>query len=347
MPDANKKYRGGDAQSRSIRVAAALYPRALATSISLPMDVLLAAGHAAGAQARGHNPLQFELAAEHPGPVAVAGGLQILPDISFDDINPCDMLLLPGLWRNPRPAVSQAGALLRLLPELHAQGTVICSVGTGSCFLAEAGLLDNRAATTHWHYFEEFSQRYPAVQLKRRHLITQSGSIYCAGSVNSVADLMIHLVEDWFGQRIARQVESQFSPEIRRPFRAHAFQSQDDSAHHDELVLAAQERLQEQLHQPPSLAELAHDLRCSARTLTRRFNAAIGQTPSAYLRRQRLAEARELLRTTNLSVGEVAYRVGLHDVSYFTALFQKHEGMTPGRYRRSVRGKLFSPVHSA
>ncbi len=62
--------------------------------------------------------------------------------------------------------------------------------------------------------------------------------------------------------------------------------------------------------------------------------------------RQRLAAARELLRTTNLSVGEVAWQVGLHDVSYFTALFQKHEGLTPGRYRKSVRGKLFSPVRS-
>lgn len=270
----------------------------------------------------------------------------MLPDIHLDAIRHCDMLLLPGLWRNPRPVLKRAGTLLRLLPELHARGTVICSVGTGSCFLAEAGLLDNRAATTHWHYFDEFAQRYPAVQLKRRHLITQSESIYCAGSVNSVADLMIHLVEDWFGQRIARQIESQFSPEIRRPFRAHAFQSPDDSAHHDELVLAAQERLQEQLHQRLSLAQLADELRCSPRTLTRRFNTAIGQTPSAYLRSQRLAEARELLRTTNLSVGEVAYRVGLHDVSYFTTLFQKHEGMTPGRYRRSVRGKLFSPVRS-
>ncbi len=330
--------------ARPIRVVATLYPRALATSIALPMDVLQAAGHAAGANARGRNPVQFQLAAERPGPVTVAGGLQMLPDISFDEISPCDMLLLPGLWRNPRPVLRQATALLRLLPTLHAQGTVICTVGTASCLLAESGLLDNRAATTHWHYFDEFARRYPAVQLKRRHLITQSGSIYCAGSVNSVADLMIHLVEGWFGQRIARQIESQFSPEIRRPFRAHAFQSSDDSAHHDELVLAAQERLQEHLHQPMSLAALAGELRCSPRTLTRRFNAAIGQTPSAYLRQQRLAEARELLRTTNLSVGEVAYRVGLHDVSYFTTLFQKHAGMTPGRYRSSVRGKLFGPV---
>ncbi len=332
--------------SGSLRVVAALYPRALATSIALPLDVLQAAGNAASAGRRGHKPVSLQLASSQSEPVELTGGVRLAPAIGLDQVEPCDMLLLPGLWRNPQPVLRRESAWLPLLRRLQEAGTIICSVGTGSCFLAEAGLLDGRAATTHWHYFDAFADRYPQVQLKRRHLITQSDQIYCAGSVNSVADLMIHLVEGWFGQRIARQIESQFSPEIRRPFRAHAFQSVDDSAHHDELVLAAQERLQDQLHQPLSLAALAAELQCSPRTLTRRFNAATGQTPSAFLRNQRLVAARELLRTTNLSVGEIAWQVGLQDVSYFTALFQKHEGLTPGRYRKSVRGKLFSPVRS-
>lgn len=330
------------ATSRIIRVVAVVYPRALATSLALPMDVLQAAGQAAGASRRGRRQLEFQLAAVDRAPVELSGGMPLMPGITLDEILPCDMLLLPGLWRNPQPVVRQQQHLVELLPALYASGTVICSVGTASCFLAAAGLLDGRAATTHWNYFDEFAELYPGVQLKRRHLITQSDRIYCAGSVNSGADLMIHLVEDWFGQRIARLVESQFSPEIRRPFRAHAYQSIDESAHHDELVLTAQQSLQDRLDQAVSIEQLAGELRCSPRTLTRRFKAAVGTTPSAYLRDQRLSAARELLRTTNLSVGEVAFRVGLQDVSYFTSLFQKHAGLTPGRYRKSVRGKLFT-----
>lgn len=329
-------------ESRRIRVVAALYPRALATSLALPMDVLQAAGSAARAQDR-RSGLRFEFAAATPDPVEVAGGMTLTPALTFADIEACDLLLLPAMWRNPQPVVRREQALIAQLPALHAAGTAICAVGTGSCLLAASGLLDQRAATTHWHYFDEFERRYPLVQLKRRHLITEDGSLFCAGSVNSGADLMIHLVEGWFGQRIARQVENQFSPEIRRPFRAHAYQSVDDSAHHDELVLTAQQWLQDQLHETVSMEALAARLDCSSRTLTRRFKAAVGITPSRYLQNQRLAAARELLRTTNLSVGEVAFRVGLHDVSYFTNLFQKHNGLTPGRYRKSVRGKIFSP----
>ena len=324
-------------------VIAALYPRTLATSLALPMDILQAANQAASIRARGRPQLQFQLAGISRKPVAIVGGLRITPDICLAQLEHCDMLLLPGMWRNPQPVLQSQGAWLELLPVLAGRGTIICSVGTASCFLAESGLLDGIAATTHWNYFDEFTRRYPGVKLKKRHLITQSDNIYCAGSVNAGADLMIHLVEEWFGPRIARAIESQFSPEIRRPFRAHAYQSLQDSAHHDELVLAAQQLLQDQLHTGLSMSSLASHLRCSPRTLSRRFKAATGQTPSRYLRGQRIAAARELLRTTNLSVGEVAWQVGLHDVSYFTSLFQKHTGQTPACYRHSVRGKLFSP----
>ncbi|MEM0954317.1 MAG: helix-turn-helix domain-containing protein [Pseudomonadota bacterium] len=329
---------------RQIRVVIALYPRALPTSITLPMDILQAAANIASAASRSAPAVSVQLASADAKPVKLSSGLSLSRDIALSDAAPCDVLLLPALWRNPQPILKRQPAVTELLPALVDAGSVVCAVGTGSCFAAEAGLLDGQAATTHWHYFDEFRQRYPAVQLKRRHLITQAGSLYCAGSINSIADLMIHFLEDWFGPAVARQVESQFSPEIRRPFRAHAFQSQDVSVHHDELVVDAQQWLQDNLHRELSMRALADTLSCSTRTLNRRFRSAIGKTPTTYLREKRLAAAREMLRTTNLTVGEVAYQIGLQDVSYFTTLFQRYTGMTPGRYRKSVRGKLFGPI---
>lgn len=325
------------------RVIAALYPHTLATSLALPMDVLRAASQAASTQQRGQPQLQFQLAASSPETIETIGGLRVQPELSLDQIDRCDMLLLPAMWRNPQPVLRRQQAWLPVLRALSESGTIICSVGTASCFLAAAGLLDGQAATTHWNYFEEFKARYPRVKLKRQHLITQSDNLYCAGSVNSIADLMIHIVEGWFGSRIARGVESQFSPEIRRPFRAHAYQSSDDALHQDELVLTAQQWLQDRLHEKLSLSGLATRLDCSPRTLSRRFKAATGQPPSQYLQKQRLAAAAELLRATNLAVGEVAWQVGLQDVSYFTGLFRQQWGQTPAKYRISVRGKLFNP----
>ena len=216
-------------------------------------------------------------------------------------------------------------------------------MGTGSCLLAEAGLLSGKPATTHWNYFEQFSRRYPDVDLKTHHLITQSENIYCVGSVNSIADLMVHIVEEWFGSRIAKAVENQFSPEIRQSFGAAAYQNEADSSHHDEAVLEAQQWLQENLPSPVSMTALASHLKLGSRTLNRRFKKATGMSPQAYLQTLRIAAAKDLLKHSNLSVGDIAWQLGLQDVSYFSQLFRRHNGMSPLRYREAVRGKLFDP----
>jgi transcriptional regulator GlxA family with amidase domain len=322
--------------------AALLYPDALATSVTLPMEILQAASQLASVGRRGEPQMRFLLAGPNRRLMRLASGLQLKPDLPWDSLPTLDLLLLPAIWRNPLPTLRHSESLLELLRERHARGTKICSVGTGSYLLAEAGLLDGRPATTHWHYFERFQQRYPAVTLKSRHLITQSGSIYCVGSVNSIADLMVHLVEEWFGSRVARAVENQFSPEIRQPFREAAWQDEPRTAHHDELVLEAQQWLQDHFSEKVQIDALARRLGLSTRTLNRRFKLATGMTPLGYLRTLRMTEARELLRHSNLGIGEIGWQVGLPDGGYFARQFRAHSGMTPLQYREAVRGKLFA-----
>ena len=228
------------------------------------------------------------------------------------------------------------------LRRLATAGTRVCSVGTASCLLAEAGLIDGRPATTHWNYFERFARDYPSVELKTRHLITQSENIYCAGSVNSIADLMLHIVEQWYGSAIARAIENQFSPEIRQSFRAAAYQHEAQASHHDEVILEAQQWMRDHLSEPESIAVLASKLGLSNRTLGRRFKQATGVSPLAYLQNLRVAEARNLLRSSNLSIGEIAWQLGLQNASHFSRLFRSQVGMTPLQYRQAVRGKLFA-----
>ncbi len=323
--------------------AAILYPRALATSVTLPMEILQAASQMASVGKRGSPQVRFMLAGRDRRQVRLGSGIALQPDVEFAELPALDLLLLPAIWRNPLPAVRSEQGWLQLLREQAATGTRICSVGTGSFLLAEAGLLNGKSATTHWNYFDQFSMRYPDVDLKTRHLITQSDNIYCVGSVNSIADLMVHIVEEWFGSGVARSVESQFSPEIRTSFNAAAFQNEADSSHHDEVVAEVQQWLQSNLSAPLSVAEMAEAVQMSPRTLGRRFKRATGLTPLAYLQSLRIASAKDLLRHSNLSVGEIAWQLGVQDVSYFSQLFRRHCDMSPLKYREAVRGKLFTP----
>ena len=74
-----------------------------------------------------------------------------------------------------------------------------------------------------------------------------------------------------------------------------------------------------------------------------RFKRATGLTPQSYLQSLRIAGAKDLLRHSNLTVGEIAWQLGVQDVSYFSQLFRRHCGMSPLKYREAVRGKLFTP----
>ena len=60
-----------------------------------------------------------------------------------------------------------------------------------------------------------------------------------------------------------------------------------------------------------------------------------------YLQQVRIENAQELLKTSNLSIAEVAYSVGYPDNSYFSALFRKAISVSPKEYRNLVRKKLF------
>jgi transcriptional regulator GlxA family with amidase domain len=322
--------------------AAILYPSALASSITLPMEILHAASQMASTGTRAQPQVRFQTAAAERKQIKLASGITLKPDIALGDLPVLDLLILPAIWRNPLPTLRASAALLEALPKIAASGTRICSVGTASCLLAETGLLRGKPATTHWNYFDRFARRYPDVDLKTRHLITQSDKLYCVGSVNSIADLMVHIVEDWFGSRIARAIENQFSPEIRQAFGAASYQSEPEGSHHDEMVLEAQLWIQDHLGQALSVSGLASHLKLSVRTLNRRFKKATGFSPQAYVQSQRVANARDLLRNSNLGIGEIAWRVGLQDVSYFSQLFRRHSGMSPHSYRAAVRGKLFA-----
>ena len=323
--------------------ATLLYPHALATSVTLPMEILQAASQMASAKSRSGPQVNMLLASPIKEPITLSSGLTLLPDVSYAQLPELDLLLLPAIWRNPVPTIRAMEGWLDTLRAYAAAGTRICSVGTASCLLAEAGLLTGQPATTHWNYFDQFTRRYPEVELKTRHLITQSGNIYCVGSVNSIADVMVHISEEWFGSRIARAVENQFSPEIRRNFRAAAYQNEADSSHHDETVIEAQQWLQERLGRAVTMKDLARHLDLTSRTLNRRFRQATGMSPQAYLQSLRISHARELLKHSNLGVGEIAWQVGLQDASYFSQLFRRHSGMSPLQYREAVRGKLFNP----
>jgi YesN/AraC family two-component response regulator len=90
-----------------------------------------------------------------------------------------------------------------------------------------------------------------------------------------------------------------------------------------------------------TMAELCRQMAMSSSQLHRKITALTSEPASKLLRRMRLDHARELLRHTQMNIGEVAFESGFNDPSYFTRIFNKDTGMTPTEYREHFFKKEF------
>ena len=326
----------------TLRVAFVLCPHLLATSVTLPAEMLQAAAdHARSRQQK--LTLHVDFVGLENNVISRAGISLTATHVLGNGAAPCpDLVYLPALWRNPQATVQRMEHLLPWLQACYANGAWIGAAGTGVCLLASSGLLDGRPATTHWHYLDRFAAQYPAVDLKRQHFITRAGNLYCAASINALADLTVHFIRHFFGNAIASHVERHFSHEARKPFDDVTYREDDNDRHSDESIIQIQLWLHQHIAHPLALADVAKQFGMSVRTFNRRFRSATGKTPLQYLQSLRMEQARELLKDSNLAISEIAFRVGYHDTNNFTVLFRRHTSVTPLEYRKSLRSKLFS-----
>lgn len=101
---------------------------------------------------------------------------------------------------------------------------------------------------------------------------------------------------------------------------------------------AALRHMEEHLQNDVSRDEVAHVACLSPSHFSRVVKQTFGQSFTDLLARMRVDKARELLARTDKSLIDVCYDCGFSDPSYFTKVFRKYTGHTPGEYRRSRRG---------
>ncbi|MGB1879739.1 MAG: GlxA family transcriptional regulator [Gammaproteobacteria bacterium] len=313
----------------------------LFTGTALPLEMWQAAADYRRARRRTEPQCRFHLIAGEKDFGASVPALN--PDCALSDSPSLDVIYLPALWRHPLATARRMTALGSWLEEQFQSGSRIAAVSTGVALLAASGLLDRRAATTHWYYLDEMRRAFPRVDFKREYFVTQSESLYCAASINSLADVTVHLIERLLERGAAQHAERNFSHEIRRTYTEYRYlEGGAATPLADEIVVEAQSWIAENLARSTTVSDLARHLGIGVRTLERRFRQATGISPRVFWQRQRLQLAKELLETTNLEIGDIAWRVGYQDAGFFSRLFQREMMVTPSAYRRTVRAKLFS-----
>ncbi len=83
--------------------------------------------------------------------------------------------------------------------------------------------------------------------------------------------------------------------------------------------------------------ELAKIAGYSSRQFQRLFKAVFSTTPNFYIVELRMKKAQQLLKSSNATIGEIAWNCGYDDQNYFSRLFKKHTGMTPSDFRQHIK----------
>ncbi|WP_299195985.1 helix-turn-helix domain-containing protein [uncultured Amphritea sp.] len=220
------------------------------------------------------------------------------------------------------------------LKAMHASGVLLCSVCAGAFILAQTGLLNQRAATTHWMLAEQLAQRFPDIRVDDSKILINDGDLITAGGLMAWLDLGLELVAQFGSPALMRQLGKHLvvdtAPRQQRYYRC--FMPPFD--HGDRAVLKSQHYLQSHSHTSVTVKQLAEDCHLTERTFLRRFVRATGYKPKEYIQQLRISKACEALEGSTESIEAISLNSGYDDVSAFRKVFIKIIGLTPREFRR-------------
>ncbi|MGX8220283.1 GlxA family transcriptional regulator [Psychrobacter celer] len=264
-------------------------------------------------------------------------------------VTECDLLLIPTIGDSIDKVLSQNAELIEHIKRLANTKADIASNCSGAFFLAKAGLLDGKVATTHWGYAGKLKADFPLVDLQENQFVThsksrsknesesdsahQSGNIFCAAGGSAFYDLGLLLIERYCGREISTQVAKTQIIDSKRGNQNSYTNVTLHKPHADQLVQKVQEFIEENFRQAIRVSHLAAMVNITPRTLNRRFQAAVTMRPIEYIQAVRIEQAKRLLELGDVTIKSLAQQVGYDDISSFTRLFKRATELTPKEYQ--------------
>jgi AraC family transcriptional activator FtrA len=277
----------------------------------------------------------FAVCTPTPGDVATLAGYDMRIGRGLGELRHADTVIIAG-W-NP-PEVSVPWRVSKAVRSAHERGARVVAICTGAFVLAASGLLDGRRATTHWRHADRLATTFPRVDVDSDVLYIDEGDIATSAGSAAGADLCLALVRRDFGAAYADSVARHM---VMAPQREGG-QTQYAAPPTPTITTATSlgpvlDWAKERLGEPVTLEGMAAEAGLSTRSLSRRFQDQLGESPGRWLLDQRIVLARSLLETTDLPVEQVARRAGLSSAVNMRRRFSRAVGTTPAAYRRVFR----------
>jgi putative intracellular protease/amidase/YHS domain-containing protein len=137
--------------------------------------------------------------AETSKPIKAGGGMQIVPDYTFENAPQPNVLVIPA-------QSTQNPAALEWIRKMTKGTDVTMSVCTGARLLALTGLLSGKSLTTHHSAYKTMAMQFPDIHVKRGARFVEDGNLASSGGLSSGIDLALRVVERYYGRQTAKDI---------------------------------------------------------------------------------------------------------------------------------------------
>jgi transcriptional regulator GlxA family with amidase domain len=271
---------------------------------------------------------------EHGGPIANSLGM-VMETEAFGD-PALDTLIVAGAPGIRLPNAAETDFVRAALPVTRR----LASICTGAFFLAEAGILDGRRATTHWYVSRELQSRYPKIKIEEDRIFIIDGSVWTSAGMTAGLDLALAMVEKDHGFDVARAVSRTLVVYHRRAGGQSQFSALLELEPKSDRIQNALAHARSNLKSALSVEELAEAAHLSPRQFSRAFRAETGQSPAKAVENLRLEAARLMMEQGRHPIDVVARETGFADRERMRRAFLRAFGQPPQAIRRAALQEL-------
>lgn len=282
------------------------------------------------------------VAAAKAGPFATNSGIQLVSDVSFENIaaagfTTADTVIAAGGDKGLSAALAD-GKITALVRLAAARGARIISVCSGAFFLAAAGVLDGRRAATHWDSVDRLRHFHPGVRVDPESIYVRDGDIWTSAGVTAGIDLALALIASDHGDAVALAVARDNVVFPIRPGGQSQFSSALAACGVRDRRLA---RLVDSVTRRPDndwrSDALAAEAGVSLRSLSRLFRRELNDSPSGFVERVRIDKARRALLEGNDPIEKIAIDCGFGSARRMDRAFIRVIAATPSDFRARFR----------
>lgn len=272
----------------------------------------------------------FAIATADPGPVRTSLGytMDIANDLSI--AADADLIAVPA-----HEITGIDERYLQVIREAEARGAWVLSVCSGAFALAQSGILRGRRATTHWMHTDRLAAWYPDTTVDADVLFVEDRKVVTSAGTAAGIDAALHIVRKEHGAAATNVIARRMVvPPQRDGGQSQYIDTPIQECKSDSFAIVADWMLQN-LEKDLTVDQLARKALMSSRTFARRFRADMGTTPAAWLNRQRIIRAQQLLETSDMGLEGIAQDTGFGTAAVMRHHFLKVLQTTPTAYRRA------------